>query len=409
MGANSGANKLIASPSDLRGLSRLGFDAAVGITDLVEQMHHTISRRPFPLGEPVEGPARGITGFVYRSVRGVMRLAGHGVDAAWGLFGDTPPPVSSPARDMALAVLNGVVGDRLVETGNPLALDMRLRHAGQPLTLEREQLAQSIAAPTGRLLVLVHGLCMNDLQWTRNDHDHGASLARDFGFTPVYLFYNTGLHVSENGRMFADMLERLVAEWPVPIEDFVILGHSMGGLVARSACHYGERDGRDWRRRLRKLVFLGTPHHGAPLERIGSWIDLAIGRIPYTAAFNRLGKIRSAGVTDLRYGALIDEDWQGRDRFERTADPRAKLALPDDVACYAVAATMAETPGGVHGKVLADGLVPLASALGQHADPERTLAIPEERRAIVCETGHLDLLSSQEVYGKLTTWLGPVC
>jgi hypothetical protein len=394
------------SSEDLRGLSRLGFTAAVGLTDLVEQMHHTILRAPLPLGAPIEGPARGLTGFVYRCIRGVMRAAGGGVDAALSLLGGSSPPDSSRARDVALAVLNGVVGDHLQETNNPLALEMQLRRDGRALPLDRASLARDLPQATGRLLVLVHGLCMSDWQWTRDGHDHGAALGDDHGFTPIYLFYNSGRHISENGRGLAELLERLVASWPVAIEDFVILGHSMGGLLARSALRHGGEHGHEWPRRLRKLVFLGTPHHGAPLEKIGSWVDLAVGKTPYTAAFRRLGKIRSAGVTDLRDGALTDADWRGRDRFARRSDPPSAVPLPPGLACYAVAGSLA-MDGGLRDSTLGDGLVPVASALGHSDDPARTLDIPPDRKAILRGVGHLDLLGSQAAYEKIRDWLAP--
>ena len=217
---------------------------------------------------------------------------------------------------------------------------------------------------------------MSDLQWTRQNHDHGAALAHDLGYTPIYLSYNSGLHVSTNGRAFAEALEALVAAWPVEIEQFVIIGHSMGGLVARSACLTAEAAGQAWRKKLDKLVFLGTPHHGAPLERIGNWVDVILGKTPYAAAFGRLGKIRSAGVTDLRYGNLRDEDWQGRDRFAREPDPRRPAPLPKGVACYAIAATTAAAPGAMQDLLLGDGLVPVMSALGRHRDSAQALKSP---------------------------------
>ncbi len=247
---------------------------------------------------------------------------------------------SSFEREAVLAALNGVLGDHLAESRNPLAIEMCLRHDGQPLDLERAALERAIARPTGRILLLVHGLCMNDLQWRRNGHDHGAALAADCGFTPVYLRYNSGLHVSSNGRMLAALIERLVHEWPVAVEQIVILAHSMGGLVTRSACRHADqharRSGPDWLRRTSDIFFLGTPHLGAPLERGGNWIDLILDASPYTTAFARLGKIRSAGITDLRLGSLCDEDWQLRDRFARVAGsaharaPARWRALPCD-------------------------------------------------------------------------------
>jgi len=185
--------------SDLRGLSKLGFDAALGVTDLVEQMHHTIARRPPLFGEAVEGPARGVAGLVYRGVRGTIRLTGEGADALLRMFEGRESAESSPGRDIALAALNGVIGDRLAATDNPLALAMRLRSNGRALDLNRAALADSFPRATGRVVVLVHGgLRMSDLHWRRKDHDHGASLENDLEFTPVYLFYSGVTRGSEN-------------------------------------------------------------------------------------------------------------------------------------------------------------------------------------------------------------------
>jgi hypothetical protein len=256
-----------------------------------------------------------------------------------------------------------------------------------------------------KVLVLAHGLCMNDLQWNRRGHDHGAALARDLGYTPVYLHYNTGLHISTNGGAFAGQLEALVAAWPVPVAQVAIVAHSMGGLVARSAHHQATLAGQAWPRLLRTLVFLGTPHHGAPLERGGHWIDLLLEATPYTAPFARLGRIRSAGITDLRHGCLLDEDWAGHDRFAARTDPRRPVPLPDGVRSFAIAATTGTSGDGLRARVVGDGLVPLPSALGQHRDPRLALAFPDAHQWVARETNHLDLLSRPEVYERLRSWL----
>jgi hypothetical protein len=151
-------------------------------------------------------------------------------------------------------------------------------------------------------------------------------------------------------------------------------------------------------------VFLGTPHHGAPMERGGNWIDTLLEISPYTAPFARLGKIRSAGITDLRYGNLVDEDWHGRDRFAR-GDRRRFVPLPDGVRCFAIGATTAATPPRGHRKRPGDGLVPLASALGQHDNPALDLAIPKSRQWIAHDCGHLDLLDRPGVYRRIRQWL----
>ena len=368
-------------------------------------MHNAILDTPglAPIAQPVTG---GVTRLVYRGVRGAFRLTARGIGGATALLGGTADDApASRGRAVALAALNGVVGDHLASTGNPLALTMRFRRDGRPLKLDKDSLAEAFPDATGKLAVLAHGLCVSDLQWTRQNHDHGAALARDLGYTPVYLSYNSGLHISLNGRAFAEALEALVAAWPVKIEDFVVIGHSMGGLVARSACAYGEEAGHAWRGKLRTLVFLGTPHHGAPLERIGNWVDVILGKAPYVAAFGRLGKIRSAGVTDLRYGNLMDEDWEGRDRFAREPDSRRPVPLPKGVACYAIAATTAKEIGGLKDRLVGDGLVPVASALGHHKDAARALKFPAARQWVASETGHLDLLSRRDVYERMAGWL----
>ena len=391
--------------SHLRGMSRLAFDGMVGLIGMVETMHGNIARHS-GLASWAEGRTRGITRLVYRSIRGVTHLTGAGVDAALSLLDPilaTEHP--RPAPEAARAAINGVLGDHLAETSNPLAIPMRLRHHGRPLRLDRNSLAEALTPQCSRLVVLVHGLCLNHRHWHRDGHDHGAALARDLGYTPLYLHYNTGLHISANGRAFADLLQMLVAEWPVPLEELVIIGHSMGGLVSRSACYYGASKGHDWLRHLRKLIFLGTPHHGAPMERGGQWLHLVLDKSRYTAAFTHLGRIRSAGITDLRYGNLLDGDWQDRDRFKHVGDTRQAIPLPEGVQCFAIAASTGSRASGLRDRLLGDGLVPVCSALGQHEEPHRTLPIPESRQWIGRAMNHFDLLSRQDVYKQITLWL----
>jgi pimeloyl-ACP methyl ester carboxylesterase len=339
-------------------------------------------------------------------IRGITHLVGGGMDAVLtALAPQLDHAAPSTQREALLAALNGVLGDHLAASDNPLTIPMRLRRDGQPLELTPERLAADIPQPGGKILLLAHGLCLNDLQWLRKGHDHGAALAADAGFTPVYLHYNSGLHISTNGRAFAELIETLLRAWPVPVDELVLLGHSMGGLVARSACHYGKMAGHDWLRHLRKIVFLATPHHGSPLERGGNWIDIGLGASPYTAALARLGKIRSAGITDLRHGNLLDEDWEQRDRFARAKAQRpAVVPLPEGVQCYAVGASIPRETDGLKTRLVGDGLVLLPSALGQHADPDRDLSF-NSQRWIGYGMHHFDLLERREVYARLCQWL----
>jgi pimeloyl-ACP methyl ester carboxylesterase len=382
--------------SDLRGAGRLAVDATLGLTNLVENLHHNILRVPGPLGTASERPAGGITGLVYRSIRGVTRLVGGSVDALLGqlvaLLGSAEHPASAE-REAVLAALNGVLGDHLDASANPLAITMQLRHHGHALVLDRAGLAQAVPQPRRRVLLMLHGLCMNAQQWCCQGHDHGALLAAEGGYTALYLNYNSGRHIADNGRLLADQLQALADAWPVPLDELVMLGHSMGGLVARSACHQAMQRGDRWPQRLTKMVFLGSPHQGAPLERGGHWIDLILGASPYTAAFARLSTLRSAGITDLRHGSLL------------ATDPQAHVPLPTGVACYAIAGSLGSKAGALREALLGDGLVPVASALGRHRLKSRRLAFAPDQQWIGQGIGHLDLLARAKVMEPLRRWL----
>lgn len=408
---------------DLRGATRLALDATLGVMSLVESMHRTIASGPAILGSPLAVPAKLITGVVYGTIRGVTELVGTGIDVALTelapLLGEG---VAGPEREAVVSALNGVLGDYMVETNNPLAIEMCLRRDGHALELTEGALREAIPDASSRVCVIVHGSSMSDLGWKRNGHDHGAELARDLGVTTVYVRYNSGRHISTNGRELAALADALVAAWPVPVEELSFVAHSMGGLVVRSACHVAELEGRAFRSKVRKAVFLGTPHHGAPLERDGVWLPVLLGVSRYSAPLARLGDIRSAGVTDLRYGNVLDEHWHGRDRFEPGDDPRQELSLPVGVDCYAIAGTLSkqpaeasEAPGASRGRIgeflrdrlLGDGLVPVDSALGRHPEPRLALDFPASNQLMLWETGHLDLLDRPAVYEALRAWLSP--
>jgi len=393
--------------ADVRGAGRLVADLTVLVTDVVETMHHNIARRPGILGRATLESTRGITGFVYRSVRGVTRAVGSTIDTVLRplepLLAMAP---GRPGRDAVVSVLNGVLGDYLEASSNPLAIPMQLRVAGVPLPLARAEIARLVPQPRERIIVMAHGLCMSDTSWNRQEHDHGPSLARDLQADVVCLRYNSGRHISTNGAELATLLERMVATWPVPVRDLVLIGHSMGGLVIRSACAAGEASGQRWMSLLRALVFLGTPHHGAPLERGGHGVDMLFSASPYTVAFARLGQLRSAGITDLRHGSVLDHDWCGRDRFGHAGYLQHVQPLPRNVPVFAIAGSLSKTAPLHGGKPRGDGLVPVASALGRHADPGRAIGIDPARQWIAYGTGHLDLLGSKSVYERMKRWLG---
>ena len=390
----------------MRGAARLAVDLTVLVTDVVETMHHNIARRPGALGQGTLESTKGLTGLVYRSVRGVTRLVGGTIDAVLAPLAALPSGASGwPGRDAVVGALNGVLGDRLEASGNPLAIPMELRRRGAPLPLERGKIARLVPRPRQRVVVMVHGLCVTDAIWKRRSHDHGQRLAQDLQADAVYLRYNSGRHISTNGAEFAALLERMVGAWPLPLRELVLVGHSMGGLVIRSACAAGEASRHKWMRSLRALVFLGAPHQGAPLERGGHGIDMLFSASPYTVAFTRLGRLRSAGITDLRHGSVLDQDWAGRDPFARAGYLHHVLPLPRDVPAFTIAGSLSRGPSGRGRAPRGDGLVPVASALGLHSDPSRGLGFPSSRQWIAYGTGHIDLLRSKAVYEHMKLWL----
>lgn len=383
-------------PADVLGFSRLAVEATSGMVEVVDAMHRTIAGNILP-GTPSNALIAGTTAAVYDAVRTFTGLAGVAVDAMLSQHASTAgKEPSTSEREALLAALNGILGDHLAATQNPLAIPMRLRRHGRPLQLEREHLAAAIPQPGSKLLVMVHGLCMNDLQWTRRRHNHGNALAADQGWTPVYLHYNSGLHISTNGRAFAALLEALVAQWPMPVSELAIIGHSVGGLLARSAQYYGTKARHRWPKFLRWLVFLGTPHQGSALERIGNGLHTLLGLTPYSSPLTRIAAIRSAGITDLRYGNLLDEDWQGIDRFHHAEDRRHPFPLPRRVRCSALAASK-----GKLGDHFGDGLVSVDSALGRHANRGNAPLFAESRQWIGHGLNHWDLLSHPTVYRRI--------
>jgi hypothetical protein len=430
----------------LRGCAQLTFDAVEGVTNIVEAMYRNIAASPMPLGEAPVGPANGIAGFVHESIRHVNRAGRHvteralkpvsrHIDRVW-------PP--GPRREAAIAALNGVCGDHLERSGNPLAIPMRLRVFLPPLPgtesepeasadanrlpepEEREMpfanlfetkwrpveiypqpaaLAEKEFSPGGSLLILAHGLCMNDREWTAHQHNHAQMLADASGCTPVYVLYNSGRNISTNGREFCAQLAQLLDIWPVPVESITMIGFSMGGLLTRSALHIAQQERQAWLGKVDKVAYVGTPHHGAVMERGGYWLQKSATYSPYTAPLSALGRIRSAGITDLRHGNVLDGDWQHHDEHDDNADHRQPAPLASGIVHYAIASTLSKQSGDRIGKLLGDGLVHPSSATGRHQNPDFDLAFPEHHTKIFYGLGHLAMLHDQRVAHQLSQWL----
>jgi pimeloyl-ACP methyl ester carboxylesterase len=386
----------------------------------VHDVHIAIARKPFSalrlapgVGTVSEGVRLihdGITSLVYGGLRTAIGVAGGAARRAAALSG-TEATESRPGSlgDLAVAALNGFAGERLERERNPLASQMCLRHDGRTVPVARESLRAAFRAASPRLAVFVHGLACNETYWRLHAERHyrnpctsyGSRLQNDLGYTPLYVRYNTGLHVSENGRRLARLLDQLVAEWPVSVDELMLVGHSMGGLVVRSATHYGA--GLDWVPRVRHLFFLGAPHLGAPLEKAANVTGWLLGLVDVTRPLAAVVNGRSVGIKDLRFGSLRDEDWQGVDLDALLANRTGDVPLLEGAAHYFIAATVTRDRRHPLGVTVGDLLVREASAFGRGR--LRRVHFPLENGRHFGPMNHFELLNHPDVYDQMRRWL----
>lgn len=388
------------SLAELRGVLRLAGEGIVAAATVTEDMHRAISSKPFgllahmPAGQVAKRVHDGVREGVYACVRGVSRGVFAVVD---GVLAHGGPALQPRARlpGPLVGVLKGVVGDLIARDHNPLASAMHLRHDGRPLGLTREALAAAFPNAGPRPTVLVHGLAADEScwqlgslkTWGRPGLDYGSLLAErapaDRGITPLYLRYNSGLRIADNGRALAALLAELREHWPVPIHSLNLIGHSMGGLVVRSACHHGLLADAAWTRQVRDVACLGAPRRGAVLEKFGAAAAGALTLFDVTAPIARAIDARSAGIKDLRRGTITDDD----------ADERL---LP--AARYHDLAGSLGGPGHPLGWLLGDGLVRPASATPGRTGRDTS---PETRATHLTGVGHLAMLSHPGVLAWL--------
>lgn len=348
----------------LDGISQLSIAGVIETTAIVEAIHREIVLRPLGLLNHRYGRFwhQGISSRVYGVVKGITSLVGHSL--AFGihqyshfLAPKNPQPLPNHLS-LVVNALNGVMGDHLVSQNNPLALHMTFyaleaSHDTKPLyippNLTRETNLPSsspVELPdntlSGRVVIMLHGLCMGYLNWQpQNERALGAKVLKELPeATVLYLNYNTGQRISTNGHQFAELMHRLTVHHP-EITSIDLIGHSMGGLVSRSALYYGKQAQYKWVEKVDKLITLGTPHHGAVLERIGDFVQQSIAKLPFAGALAKLGDIRSAGIIDLRHGSVRDEDWQSLQTRSVLPDgARHFTPLPEHVAGYFIAGSL---------------------------------------------------------------------
>jgi pimeloyl-ACP methyl ester carboxylesterase len=381
-------------------VGELAGQALAGTGALVHDVHAAIARRAFDAAGPQGSAARaihdGVSAAVYGGVRAALGAVPRGAGAALATrtASDAPSLADSQGGALALSLLNAYAGDALAASGSDLALDMRLRHRGADLDL---------GTVTGeRLAIFVHGLGETDAAWrlraTREQPGYGALLQRELGYTPLELRYNSGRHISDNGRALAALLEELHTAWPQAIDEIVLIGHSMGGLVARSACHYGHADDHRWARKVRHVVGLGAPHLGAPLEKAVNALGWALARVPETRPLARVVNARSAGIKDLRFGACIEEDWCDCDPDELLSDRCHDVPFLPGATFSFIAASVGREPLGA---VVGDLVVRVASASGTG----RRRRIPFGDGRQLGGLTHFDLLNHPAVYEQIRAWL----
>ncbi|HBZ70185.1 MAG TPA: hypothetical protein DEP35_10800 [Deltaproteobacteria bacterium] len=411
---------------EMRGLKDLFVAAVRGGATTVEQMHASVARRPFALLERVPvtrwpaGAARllhdGIAGGIYSGLRGLMQLAGSTADLALPPLTEQnselrdPPPVG---LDLAIGALNGFVGDRLEQKQNGLRFRMGFRSDGRPLALEPSALRRTYPEATSKLAVFVHGLAGTEQVWRFYSEEsygeegttYGTLLERELGYSPLYLRYNSGLHISQNGGLLAEAMEKLVRSWPIAVEEIVLVGHSMGGLVTRSACHQGKERGNGWVDAVRHIFCLGTPHLGAPLEKLGNVAGWVLNRFEVTRPIASIVNARSHGIKDLRFGYLVEEDWQGKDADALLEDNRHDIPFLDSATHYFVAATLTRDPHHPVGVLLGDTLVRFPSAAGRPAPPARHFPFTAENGLHLGGMTHLRLLNHPAIFEQMRFWL----
>jgi pimeloyl-ACP methyl ester carboxylesterase len=395
------------SDRELSALTTLGFDELAKFTGGIGSVQRAVSGRVFRMVGPgavlVRPIHEGVTRGVYRGLGAGTRALGMAAGAA-AARREGRLISSTPMGSAAIAAITGLTGDALEEQGSPLAQPLAVRVAGEPLPLEPDAIASAFPAATRRIVVFVHGLMTTEFSWALGGRERfGDRLARDIGCTPVYVRYNSGRHISENGRSLNELMEQLVAAWPVDVDEIALVGHSMGGLVARSACcHAGEADA-DWARLIKHSVSLGTPHMGAPLEQAVHVLSAGLARLPETRPLANFLRRRSGGIRDLRQGSLVDEDWRDCDPDALRGAACAEIPLLEGATHCFVSATITRSDRHPVGRLIGDTLVLVPSASGR----SRTRRIPfeDEYGMHLGKASHFALLYHPAVYEKLRAWL----
>ncbi|MFF0454498.1 lipase family alpha/beta hydrolase [Nocardia africana] len=395
--------------AEIEALARLAGDELAGAVDGIATVHRAISDHVFaavrlgvgPAAQPVQVIHDSIADTVYRIVSGSAVSAAKLAEQA-ATFSGMPTPSRTVFGSGLIAAVQGLIGDTLAQQQPILDAPMTFRFDGAPV--EPERLAQHITNPSGRIVIFLHGLAETEHAWRLGGRPtYAERLEADLGCTSLQVRYNSGLHISENSRQLDDLLQRLVEHWPVEIEQVSLVGHSMGGLIARGACFGAAEDGHSWVRHVRQVVCLGSPHLGAPLEQFVHYLSAALVRVPETRPFGRLLRRRSAGIRDLRDGSLVDQDWNGLDADALRRRAIREIPLLEGADHYFVTATITRSPNHPLGRVIGDGLVLTTSGSGRNR--MRRIGFDDDNGLHLPGANHFTLLNHETVYEALSRWL----
>ncbi|HET7337917.1 MAG TPA: alpha/beta fold hydrolase [Candidatus Dormibacteraeota bacterium] len=387
-------------------LSALVRFAGGSIDDLVltptQSLHAAVARRVFSSLGPLAAPARFLHDHVaatgYAALRGATDV-GTGLAAASIRLttGEDLRMLSRSRRGRAsISALNALAGDMMEKRGNELAIQMSVCANATGIPCERSRLRAEFPKATGRIAVFLHGLGETPDAWQRRHHQpFGRRLRRDVGITPVYLRYNTGLHISDNGKQLSDLLEELIDAWPVRVTELILIGHSMGGLVARSACYAGTVAARRWPSKVKHLITLGSPHTGVPLEKLVHSTAWMLRVVPESKPLADILDRRSAGIRDLRFGYLVEDDWKGEDPKRLLHDHRSHVPPLDGCTHTFISASVSESRHPL-AWVAGDLLVRPGSAAGR--GPGGTVVVHSDNVFHVGALNHFDLLDHPIVY-----------
>ncbi|MFT5585370.1 MAG: triacylglycerol lipase [Cognaticolwellia sp.] len=310
----------------------------------------------------------------------------------------TPPSDKPGMADHAVSALNAWIGDDLAESGNSLHQPMAFMLGNRPLTPAKLPSAAKVC-------VLVHGLGCNESMWMLGPSEtvlpFGTCLQRDHGYLPLFIRYNTGQRISDNGAQLAALLAAYVSAH-LNVEELLLVGHSMGGLVIRSACHQAQDP--SWTSRIRHIFYLGSPHLGAPLERTANVATHLLSKVPTTAT-RVIGEVintRSKGVKDLRYGNLSDRDWLDYDPDALLENQRIAIPWLERVRHHRIVGELLSGVGP-----LGDAVVPSSSAQGDARGLEPGAPDPKDVQRMP-GLHHLAVAQHPRVYGVVSDRLGPV-